>query len=155
VSLDAAPSREVVIIFRINREISAVFAGNLLLWAAVETGLTMVAVSLPSLRALVTKLRSSRNYSSGREQSNGYQLSSSGTKARVSVSRGGVFSGNYRSKGTVLPTKRDDHSDKSILGAAEGGNGTNSYIKQTNEVTITYEQNEGNHSEESVVSGGS
>ncbi|KAL2007978.1 hypothetical protein VTN00DRAFT_7960 [Thermoascus crustaceus] len=126
------------------------FAGNLLLWAAAETGLTIVAVSLPSLRALLTKLRSSRNYSSGREQSNGYQLSSGGGKVRNSISRGGVFSGNYRNKGTVLPTKRDDQSDKSILSAAQGGNGTKSYIKQTNEITISYDH-DGNHSYESVI----
>ncbi|KAL1854996.1 hypothetical protein Plec18170_004408 [Paecilomyces lecythidis] len=118
------------------------YSVNLLIWAGAETGVTIIAVSLPPLRALVTKIRSSRG-GSGRD-TDGYHLRS--RKPRVD----GVFSGNHHSRATSFVVLKDDPSDKSILGGnngeLEGSNrrsqGQGVIIKRTEEVTISYEQDD-------------
>ncbi|KZF19790.1 hypothetical protein L228DRAFT_271109 [Xylona heveae TC161] len=111
------------------------YAGNILIWAAAETGATLVAASIPSLRILFIRIRSTRGGSGGQGYSDSYKLSEN---TKSTNSKRNPFSHGYRTSHSAAAerTKRDDQSDKSILGAAAD----DPQIKQTHEVTISYQK---------------
>ncbi|GAD96293.1 hypothetical protein AOR_1_1188084 [Paecilomyces variotii No. 5] len=111
------------------------YSVNLLIWAGAETGVTIIAVSLPPLRALFTRIRSSHGDSGGRD-TDGYNLRSRKSRAD------GVFSGNHHSRATSFVVLKDDPSD---FGGNNGelevskrcSHGQGVIIKRTEEVTIS------------------
>lgn len=99
-----------------------------MIWGGTETAVTIIAASIPSLRKLFQSLRSSGK-SNSYKYSGSYPLHSS--KGHTMLSKGGNTSSAVREE-----HKLDDRSDKSILG---GSSWTGSNIKQTNEITVSYE----------------
>ncbi|PIG84461.1 hypothetical protein AARAC_002301 [Aspergillus arachidicola] len=104
---------------------------EILIWASAETGLTIFAASIPSLRVLFVRMSSSYNRS---DEPSSYAYSSSAKKSR---NRRGLSGSRQRDPyycgdTIILPDRRDDNSAKSILGS--------SGIKQTQEVLVTYDQ---------------
>ncbi|OGM46628.1 hypothetical protein ABOM_004648 [Aspergillus bombycis] len=104
---------------------------EILIWASAETGLTIFAASIPSLRVLFVRMSSSYNHS---DEPSSYAYGSSAKKSR---NRRGLSGSRHRDpyycgETITLPDRRDDNSAKSILGS--------SGIKQTQEVTVTYDQ---------------
>ncbi|KAJ1711562.1 hypothetical protein AFGD_008289 [Aspergillus flavus] len=104
---------------------------EILIWASAETGLTIFAASIPSLRVLFVRMSSSYNRS---DEPSSYAYSSSAKKSR---NRRGLTGSRQRDPyycgdTIILPDRRDDNSAKSILGS--------SGIKQTQEVLVTYDQ---------------
>ncbi|GAB1197797.1 hypothetical protein APSETT444_007100 [Aspergillus pseudonomiae] len=104
---------------------------EILIWASAETGLTIFAASIPSLRVLFVRISSSYNHS---DEPSSYAYSSSAKRSR---NRRGLAGSRQRDpyycgETIILPDRRDDNSAKSILGS--------SGIKQTQEVIVTYDQ---------------
>ncbi|KAE8155090.1 hypothetical protein BDV25DRAFT_37723 [Aspergillus avenaceus] len=98
---------------------------EILIWASAETGLTIFAASIPSLRVLFIRMRSS--YDRTDEPSSEAHDSSSRKPKKRARSR--YLDSYHSSEAITLPERRDDTSDKSILG-----------IRQTHEIVVTYEQ---------------
>ncbi|KAJ5729775.1 uncharacterized protein N7483_004283 [Penicillium malachiteum] len=118
------------------------YCSPILLWASAETGLTIFASSIPALRILFVRMHSSsgdaespRNYNASRKnQSTARSANNDDCASRISP----YWSEQYYMMGgdiITLSKQRDDSSDKSILSI--------SGIKQTREVTITYEASKG------------
>ncbi|KAI9931469.1 hypothetical protein ASPWEDRAFT_398146 [Aspergillus wentii DTO 134E9] len=108
------------------------YCGDILIWAAAETGATIFAASIPSLRILVLKMRSSYD-NSGQKYSENYQLSKGREWSRNTKRRHGTLLSS--DEHVSLPGRPDDASEKSILGKSNN-------IKRTQEVTVSYEQTE-------------
>lgn len=104
----------------------------MILWASAETGLTIFAASIPSLRLILVRIRSSYDRT---DESQKYGLNSSN---RRTVHRRGGSSYDpdpyyyMGGEAITLANRKDDSSDKSILGK--------SGIQQTQEVSVSYEQ---------------
>jgi hypothetical protein len=102
-----------------------VSASNLLIWAASETSVTIIAASIPYLR-LIAKEVSQR---SKRSTSNTYGLDYLGTH------KSGVVGRTSRHIVVEARGRQDDQSDRSILGEVKN---KQSGILQTNEINIEY-----------------
>jgi hypothetical protein len=105
---------------------------NLIIWAAVETGVTIISASIPFLRMLIKG-----NSSYGAEGTGAYTVgthrlkSITATKNRRSIMPG-------RDTSSTLQVKRtDDRSDRSILSPSDSDVDG---IVWTNEITVTYQE---------------
>ena len=148
-----------------------VYCSSIIIWAATETGVTIIAVSIPYLRTLVRGWRSTQYYggaSSGEQKSNGYQLDDKpkynhhrSSRFGNSGKRSNHWADNEKDLERTVNGGGDDGSDRSILHEERGwvtldggkggfvrGFGTEGEvrpgaIKKTNEVTITYGRRQG------------
>ncbi|KAE8381756.1 hypothetical protein BDV26DRAFT_301028 [Aspergillus bertholletiae] len=105
---------------------------EILIWASAETGLTIFAASIPSLRVLCVRVSSSYNRS---DEPSSYAYSSSAKKGRYRRDRSGSHQRDsyyYGEEIIILPGRQDDNSTKSILDS--------SGIQRTQEVIVTYDQ---------------
>ncbi|KAF7588697.1 hypothetical protein BBP40_005296 [Aspergillus hancockii] len=103
---------------------------EILIWASAETGLTIFAASIPSLRVLFIRISSSYDRT---DEPSSYHNSSKRSRNHRSGASGSRHRDPYRyGESITLADRQDDNSIKSILGS--------SGIKQTQEITVTYEQ---------------
>ncbi|KAJ6113368.1 hypothetical protein N7523_006685 [Penicillium sp. IBT 18751x] len=107
------------------------FCSTIIIWASAETGLTIFAASIPSLRILFVRMRSSNYNRSNPASSENYQLSDKRHGPKPSSQRDPYY--YYGGDAVTLSDGRDDSSVKSILGRPG--------ITTTQEVLVTYEQN--------------
>ncbi|KAJ5732462.1 hypothetical protein N7493_003943 [Penicillium malachiteum] len=112
------------------------YCSPIILWTSAETGLTIFASSIPALRILFVHMRSSNEAteSSRKNQNTARSTNNDDCGSRISP----YWSEPYYMMGEDMITlynRKDDASDKSILSI--------SGIKQTREVTITYEASKG------------
>lgn len=128
------PPRERTTLTRID------YCTPIILWASAETGLTIWAASIPTLRILFKRMRSSRegtdhssaNYSSGKGRSS--------TRSGNNEDRSDPY--YYMNDDMItLNDVRDDTSCGTMLG--ESG------IKQTREILVTYEAGQSGSNESS------
>ena len=110
----------------------------LLMWAAAEDGLTLVAGSIPTLRPLLKKIssRSKSGSSHSHSHSQSYQLSKGYNTPPPFVpqqSYGQSGAHAYRT-----PSDGDDNSDKSILDKTGGVWMGDHKIKRTTEVSVAH-----------------
>ncbi|KAB8235904.1 uncharacterized protein BDW43DRAFT_317861 [Aspergillus alliaceus] len=105
---------------------------EILIWASAETGLTIFAASIPSLRVLFVRMHSSYNRSD--EPSSYNNCSNSAKKGRTRRRLSGFRNRDpyYCDEPITLPDRRDDNSSKSILSSPG--------IRQTQEIIVTYDQ---------------
>ncbi|KAJ6151582.1 hypothetical protein N7470_007179 [Penicillium chermesinum] len=107
------------------------FCTSLILWASAETGLTIFAASIPSLRLIIARMRSSYDRM---DESQKYGLHSSSRRTAPRRGDASHDTDPYYYMGgeaITLADRKDDSSDKSILGK--------STIQQTQEISVTYE----------------
>ncbi|KAJ6003040.1 hypothetical protein N7451_005587 [Penicillium sp. IBT 35674x] len=114
----------------------------IILWASAETGLTIWAVSIPTLRILIKRMRSSKE---GTDHSSAHYSSGKGrssTRTRNNDDRPDPY--YYMNDDMItLNDRRDDASDRSIL--------SDSGIKQTREISVTYEAGQSERNERSLA----
>ncbi|KAF2453484.1 hypothetical protein BDY21DRAFT_126629 [Lineolata rhizophorae] len=120
------------------------YSANLLIWAAAETAITIIAASIPFLRLLIKAATSSLTNSP-------YGRSGSYNLQRLSVRRDGTTSSRTATVqcGIAEPVSkkqddRSDRSDKSILGVL---NPTKTDIVHVQEVKIEYHDREDEESQ--------
>lgn len=108
------------------------YSSSILIWTAAETGATIIAASIPSLRGLVVQICTSLNNSGrGLELSHGYWFSG---PMRNRNNKGVVDSDRSPRNATPLFNARVDGSDVSIPGQVAAPRATRIYH-------TTYEQN--------------
>ncbi|KAJ5632738.1 hypothetical protein N7490_009077 [Penicillium lividum] len=112
----------------------------IVLWASAETGLTIFAASIPSLRILIVRMRSSNEESDPYANNSGKRRSA--TRSGNDKDRSDPY---YYMNGDMitLNDRKDDDSGKSILSDAG--------IKQTQEISITYEVDPSERNESSFA----
>ncbi|KAH8650882.1 hypothetical protein BGZ60DRAFT_436753 [Tricladium varicosporioides] len=103
---------------------------NLLIWAASETAVTIIAASIPFLRLVVKEV----SHKSKNPTSSGFRLESMGTNK--SRHRGAATRTNRCVVVAMAAGRCDGGSEKSILGDTGDKNKT---ILQTNEIAISYQ----------------
>ncbi|GAD98005.1 hypothetical protein AOR_1_1188084 [Paecilomyces variotii No. 5] len=114
-----------------NHEDYTYYSSSILIWAAAETGATIIAASIPSLRGLVVEIRTSLSNSRGLELSHVYWFSD---RMRNRHNKGIVDSDRSARNATPLFNAREDGSDVSIPGQVAAPRATRIYH-------TTYEQN--------------
>ncbi|KAJ9193981.1 hypothetical protein DTO164E3_7569 [Paecilomyces variotii] len=115
-----------------NHEDYTYYSSSILIWTAAETGATIIAASIPSLRGLVVQICTSLNNSGrGLELSHGYWFSG---PMRNRNNKGVVDSDRPPRNATPLFNARVDGSDVSIPGQVAAPRATRIYH-------TTYEQN--------------
>ncbi|KAJ5831934.1 hypothetical protein N7474_000245, partial [Penicillium riverlandense] len=116
------------------------YSSSIIIWASAETGLTILAASIPMLRILFNRFRTSYD-ESGPPTSGTYKVSGK-FRSYHRAGPSGVYDPNpyISNSGAIAMTDwRDNSSQNSILGAEE--------IKQTQEVSLTYEKRTDNERE--------
>lgn len=107
------------------------FCSTIIIWASAETGLTIFAASIPALRILFVRMRSSNYDRTDPPSSENYPLSDKRHGRNTSAQRDPYY--YYGGDAITLSDGKDDSSVKSILGK--------SGIRTTQEVSVTYERN--------------
>ncbi|KAJ5663192.1 hypothetical protein N7507_003923 [Penicillium longicatenatum] len=114
----------------------------IILWASAETGLTIFAASIPALRILLLRMRSSRDDT---DPSTSYNFSGKGRSTTRSGNNDDRSDPYYYMNGDMitLNDRRDNASDENVPG--ETG------IKQTREISVTYEAGQDGRSDSSLA----
>lgn len=107
------------------------FCSTIMIRVSAETGLTIFAASIPSLRILFVRMLSSYDRTDPPPSSENYQLSSKCHHRNKSTRPEPYY--YYSGDAITLSDPKDDSSAKSIPGK--------SGIKTTQEVSVTYERN--------------
>lgn len=117
----------------------------LLLWAAAEDGLAIVAASIPTLRPLLKKVFPGSTGMDSDDRKRSYPLKASSNNANMFT----PAQGQNFSSATYAPNRKnkskdfDEESDKSILNRGiDDRNWKSQNIMRTHEVAVTYNDHE-------------
>ncbi|KAJ5110046.1 hypothetical protein N7532_002691 [Penicillium argentinense] len=105
------------------------YCSEILLWASAETGLTILAASIPSLRILFRRMRSS--YDQTEDPSRNYVSDEPRSKIKTAYKQDPYF--YYAGELTTLLGREDNNSEEIILTKMGG-------IKQTQAISVRYKR---------------